>query len=93
MRSTAPVFLPNEARLVAAAGGGEAIRLYDTTIWQDTLTLEANVGSLWPTRVSPDGNVIGATTFFGGWRLLLWRAPSWDDITQAELKEKTAGSQ
>jgi hypothetical protein len=40
--------------------------------------------------VSPDDNIIGATTFWRGWRLRLWRAPSWDEINAAEANEKAS---
>jgi WD40 repeat protein len=68
------VFLPDGSRLAVAVGDREAIRLYDTSTWLDTLTLEGRGGGLWPTMISPDGNVIGATTLGDG-RLQLWRAP------------------
>ena len=73
-----------------AAGGRESIRLYDTSTWLDTLTLEGAKDSLWPTMISPDGNVIGAGSLDGG-RLQLWRAPSWEEIAAAEAKEKMEG--
>ena len=77
-------FLPDGSRLVVVSGDREAIRLYDTSTWLDTLTLEGEGGGLWPTMISPDGNVIGATAG----RLQLWRAPSWGEIKEAEAKEK-----
>jgi WD40 repeat protein len=82
------VFMSNGSRLAVAAGDQEAIRLYDTSTWLDTLTLEDDGGILWPTQVSPDDNIIGATTFWGAWRLRLWRAPSWEEIEAAEAREK-----
>ena len=48
------------------------------------LTLEGGGSMLKETRVSPDGNVIGA----GGFKKLnLWRAPSWEEIRATEAKE------
>jgi hypothetical protein len=84
------VFLSNGSRLAVAAGDKEAIRLYDTSTWLDTLTLDDDGGLLWPTMVSPDDNIIGATTFWGGWRLRLWRAPSSDQIESVEAHEKAS---
>jgi WD40 repeat protein len=78
-------FLSDGRRLAVAAGDAEAIRLYDTSTWLDTLTLEGEGGVLWPTMISPDDNIIGATTLGDG-RLQLWRAPSWGEIKEAEAK-------
>ena len=77
-------FLPDGSRLAVVASDREAMRLYDTSTWLDTLTLEGEGGALWPTMISPDGNVIGAMS--GGGRLQLWRAPSWEEIKEAEAK-------
>ncbi|MHB0960893.1 MAG: protein kinase domain-containing protein [Pirellulaceae bacterium] len=87
------VFLANGNRLAVTAGAKEAIRLYDTSTWLETLTLDDEEGHLWPTMVSPDGNIIGATTLFRGWRLRLWRAPSWKEIVAAEASEEAASRQ
>jgi WD40 repeat protein/tRNA A-37 threonylcarbamoyl transferase component Bud32 len=80
-------FLSDGRRLAVAAADREAIRLYDTSTWLETLTLEGEGGVLWPTMISPDDNVIGATTLGDG-RLQLWRAPSWGEIKEAEAKSK-----
>jgi eukaryotic-like serine/threonine-protein kinase len=80
-------FLPDGSRLAVVAGGREAVRLYDTSTWLDTLTLQCEGGGLWPTMISRDGNVIGAMTV--GERLQLWRAPSLSEINEAEAKEKS----
>jgi WD40 repeat protein len=88
-------FLPGGGRLVVAAGDREAIRLYDTSTswdpsnWHDTLTLETEASNLWPLRISPDGSVIGATTFGGDWHLHLWRAPSLEEIDAVEADGST----
>ena len=81
-------FSSDGRKLVVAAGGQEAIRLYDTANWQATLTLECEQRGLWPTMISPDDNVIGATPIGGG-RLQLWRLPSLADIEAAESQNVT----
>ena len=59
--SDSVVFSPNGDRL-AAGGGKEALKLYDSVSYQELLTLEAE-GSNYPnTEFSPDGNVIGSRT-------------------------------
>lgn len=63
--------------------------MFDTSTWLDTLTLEGGGGALWPTIISPDGNVIGATAIDDG-QLQLWRAPSWEEIAAAEAEGKAA---
>jgi len=55
------VFLPDGSRLAVTAGNQETLRLYDTSTWLGTLTLEGDGGALWPTMISPDGNVISGT--------------------------------
>jgi WD40 repeat protein len=79
-------------RLAAASGDREAIKLYDTATWQDVLTLDGEGGGLWPTTISPDDDVIGATAVAMG-RLQLWRAPSWAEIAAAEARETATPEQ
>jgi len=86
---------PDERRCVIMGFAGDVL-LRDLT---DKITTELNLdirkshvegrgGGLWPTMISADGNVIGATTLGDG-RLQLWRAPSWEEIAAAEAKVKT----
>jgi eukaryotic-like serine/threonine-protein kinase len=86
------VYFSDGRRLAVASGWREAIKLYDTATWQNTLTLEGEGGVLWPTMISPDDNAIGSIALGSG-RLQLWRAPSWAEIGAAEAKEKAETKQ
>jgi WD40 repeat protein len=64
------------------AGGAEGLRVWDTASWEQLLTLEAPGSLFFSAAFSPDGNVLGASSFFG--QLHLWRAPSWAEIAAVE---------
>jgi serine/threonine protein kinase/WD40 repeat protein len=79
-------FSPDGRRLISASGGREAIKVWDVGTRQELLTLRG-VGSVirrggW----SADGDVI-----FVGWPgpWQAWRAPSWEEITAAEARDRT----
>jgi WD40 repeat protein len=75
-------FSPDGRRLVIGATGHEGVRLWDTEGWHQVLTLEADASMFHRIACSPDGNVIGALSFWN--TLHLWRAPSWAEIEAAE---------
>jgi WD40 repeat protein len=61
----------------------EAVKLWDTDNWLDVLTLESEgTAAHQEGAFSPDGNSIGVTERYGS--LILWRAPSWEEIDAAE---------
>jgi WD40 repeat protein len=82
-------FSPDGRRLATAgANPREAVKLWDTDNWLDVLTLESEgTAAHQGVAFSPDGNAIGVTESYGS--LVLWRAPSWEEI---EAAENSAGS-
>jgi WD40 repeat protein len=84
------VFSPDDQRLAIGSNGKEAVKLWDTELWQEVLTLEGQGSIFIHTAFSPDGQVLGSASGKG---LFLWRAPSWEEIAAAEAKEKAEGKQ
>ncbi len=74
-------FSPDGRRLATASVGIEAMKLWDVNSRELLLTLEAP-GTFRETSFSPDGSVFGSINDAG--LLHLWRAPSWEEIAQAE---------
>jgi WD40 repeat protein len=77
-------FSPDGRRLISAFGTQEAIKVWDVETRQELLTLGGAGTMLRQARWTADGDVIlvGAP-----WQA--WRAPSWEEISIAEAKEKT----
>jgi WD40 repeat protein len=82
-------FSPDGTRLAMGGNGQEAVKLWNTSTYQELLTLPGSGSKFSLTSFSPDGNVIGSLNQSG--LLLLWRAPSWEEITAAEAKERPEG--
>jgi WD40 repeat protein len=79
-----------DGRRLATAGANprEAVKLWDTDNWLEVLTLESEgTAAHRGVAFSPDGNAIGVTERYNS--LILWRAPSWEEIDAAEY---SAGS-
>ncbi|MBK8000471.1 MAG: protein kinase [Verrucomicrobia bacterium] len=75
------VFSADGLRMATGSNGREAVKLWDTTMWQELATLPGR-GSLFRTvQFSPDGSVVTATS--SRRRTHYWRAPS--------FREKFAG--
>src|SRR4029077_11055695 len=77
-------FSPDGRRLISTSGGREAVKLWDVGTRQELLTLGGIGSNLFEARWSADGDVILAG---GPWQS--WRAPSWEEIAEAEAKEKS----
>ncbi len=73
-------------RLISAAGGREAVKLWDVSTRQELLTLAGAGGYLGQARWSADGDVILAGA---PWQA--WRAPSWEEIAATEAQDKSEG--
>lgn len=75
-------FSKDGRRLISAAGGREAVKLWDVGTRQELLTLGGTGSFLNEARWSADGDMILA-----GRPWQAWRAPSWEEIAAAELKD------
>jgi serine/threonine protein kinase/WD40 repeat protein len=75
-------FSPDGKRVAASSQNDEAIRLWDTTGYQELLTLPGDGGSFSGAAFSPNGNILGAISLRG--ILHLWPAPSWEEIEAEE---------
>jgi eukaryotic-like serine/threonine-protein kinase len=78
-------FSPDGKRLAIASHDQEAVRLCDSESWQDVITLEGP-GGIARAAFSPDGNTIAWGSRIA---IVLWQAPSWDEINNAEAKDKS----
>ena len=58
------------------------MKLWDIESQQELLTLRGEGAAYSQTRFSPDGNLLGTMNARGV--LHVWRAPSWDEIAEAE---------
>ncbi len=76
-------FSPDGRRLAAGSNGREAVKLWDLATQRELITLEGEGSIFSRLRFSPDGNVFGARNAAG--IVHLWRAPSFEEITAAEL--------
>ena len=81
-------FSPDGRRLISTSGGREAVKLWDVGTWQELLTFGGTGSLLEAARWSADGEMILAGP---PWQA--WRAPSWEEITAAEAKERTETKQ
>jgi WD40 repeat protein len=75
-------FSPDGKRLATGSAGREAIKLWNVETLEELLTLPCNGSMFGSTAFSPDGNILGSMNYQGV--LHLWRAPSWEEIKQAE---------
>ena len=82
--TTTVSFSPDGKRLAVSSDGNEAVKLYETDGWQNVFTLEGQGTGFQGAGFSPDGNAI---VWGNGTTLYLWRAPSWEEITAAEVKD------
>jgi len=81
-------FSPDGHRLATTAGvENEALKLCAVDSWQDVLTLHAEGNLFVEPLFSPDGNAIGIQSVRGG-QVHVWRAPTWAEIKQAEVKDR-----
>jgi serine/threonine protein kinase len=77
---------PDGLRLATAAGGKEAIKLWDLRTHQELITLSTDSLMIKRIEFSRDGSkLVGCN---GQGHLHIWRAPSWEEIATAEAKEK-----
>jgi WD40 repeat protein len=76
-------FSPDGQRLISAAIGREAVKLWDLSTGQELLTL-TGTGVLGEARWTADGDAILAGA---PWQA--WLAPSWEEIAAAEAKKNT----
>ena len=76
---------PDGRRLATAGGGRESIKLWDIQTHQELITLPSEVSMIERLAFSPDGNKIVGMS--GEGEILIWRAPSWEEIKAATAPE------
>ena len=74
------VFAPDGARLVTLCSNAEAAKFWDTTTWQELMTL-SGPPMIQSARFSPDGDIIFIRSPRGRHA---WWAPSFAEIEAAE---------
>ena len=74
-------FSPDHQRLAIGSDGMEAVKVWDTRLGQELLTLEGQGSEFAHTQFSPDSRFLGSRGMKG---LHLWRAPSWEEIATAQ---------
>ena len=84
-------FSADGKRLAVGSGDNEAVKLWDTESWQDVFTLESPGSGFYGTAFSPDSSTLGWANSSG--MLCLWRAPSWEEIKEAEARQAPESSQ
>ncbi|HVM47302.1 MAG TPA: protein kinase [Candidatus Acidoferrum sp.] len=84
-------FSADGKRLAVGSGDNEAVKLWDTASWQDVFTLESPGSGFNGTAFSPDNNTLGWGNSPG--MLYFWRAPSWEEIKEAEARQTPTSRQ
>ena len=84
-------FSTDGERLAAGSNGQEAIKLWDLKSFEEVATLPGSGSMFKLVRFSPDGNTLGAVNRNGV--IHLWRAPSWQEIEQAEKARSPVAAQ
>jgi WD40 repeat protein len=71
--------------VVSGKRGSDAVRLWDTASKRFVATLSAEPDVYWNCGITADNRTVFAA---GEKSVLLWRAPSWEEIGEAERKER-----
>jgi WD40 repeat protein len=80
-------FSPDGQRLIASGSSPNGpVKLWDVHSGRELATLRGEPGRFARIGFSPDGNTPFAASVEG--RVLLWRAPSWEEIEVAESKKQ-----
>ena len=79
-------FSPDGQRLVASGSSPKGpVKIWDVHSGREVTTLPGEPGRFAHIGFSPDGNTLFAAAVEG--KVLLWRAPSWDEIDASEAKQ------
>ena len=80
-------FSPDGQRLIASGSSPKGpVKLLDVHSGRDVATLPGQPGRFARIGYSPDGNTLFAASVEG--KVLLWRAPAWEEIEAAEERQK-----
>jgi len=85
LSTTALAFSPDSRRLATGSAGKDAVKLWDTAIWQELITLEAPGNTLQDLAFGADGTRLVGRDSAG--HLLVWRAPP---IANSPVRPKAA---
>jgi WD40 repeat protein len=81
------VFSPDGQRLVASGSSPKGpIKIWDVHSVREVAMLPGEAARFAHIGFSPDGNTLFAASLTG--QVLLWRAPSWEEIEAAENKSQ-----
>jgi WD40 repeat protein len=84
-------YSPDGRRLAVGGSGDEAVKIWDTTAWDELLSLKGDGVRFDPVRFSPDGRFLLGVNANG--KAYLWSAPTWEEIHAVEAKDKTESQQ
>jgi WD40 repeat protein/serine/threonine protein kinase len=85
-------FSPDGRRLVTGGSGSDSIKLWDVATRRQLLSFSEQVeNSVIGVGFSADGSCLAGWSWPG--KVYLYRAPSWEEIATAEVKEATAAKQ
>ncbi|NQV34870.1 MAG: protein kinase [Phycisphaeraceae bacterium] len=85
-------FSPDSRRVFTSGRHQDAIKLWDTTSYQEVMSLDATGVFFHDPAFLHDGRTITARSMTHGKPTLhVWRAPTWEDIEAAEAQQTTKG--
>jgi len=82
-------FSPDGKRLAVSTAGSEQVKIFDTESWQEVFSLQAPGQTGTSLAFSPDSNALAWMNRSS--ELFVARAPAWEEIKAATVKETTSG--
>jgi WD40 repeat protein len=85
-------FSPDSRRVLTSGRHQDAIKLWDTTSYQEVMSLDAAGIFFQDPTFLHDGRTLTARSVTNGKLTLhVWRAPTWEDIEAVEAQQTTKG--